>query len=163
MFFTYLLKMNHQIYAPRIDDPSTRAFERCSSDTFQINGPCAYQICYLYLYRTGPDGWKPESVKIYGYNTRAVTFYYNTFLPSDIWYGFNLCQNASSSHQISTRSWFIYLMLGLVLSVLMWLLYYTKVLLQSFDIFMLMYSLCKVFLKNTTTIWNIFNNLDALC
>lgn len=162
MFFTYLLKMNHQIYAPRIDDPSTRAFERCSSDTFQINGPCAYQICYLYLYRTGPDGWKPESVKIYGYNTRAVTFYYNTFLPSDIWYGFNLCQNASSSHQISTRSWFIYLMLGLVLSVLMWLLYYTKVLLQSFDIFMLMYSLCKVFLKNTTTIWNIFNNLDAL-
>ncbi|KAF3947226.1 hypothetical protein CMV_026609, partial [Castanea mollissima] len=43
------------IYAPRIDDPSTRAFERCSSDTFQINGPCAYQICYLYLYRTGPD------------------------------------------------------------------------------------------------------------
>ena len=161
MFFTYLLKMNHQIYAPRIDDPSTRAFERCSSDTFQINGPCAYQICYLYLYRTGPDGWKPESVKIYGYNTRAVTFYYNTFLPSDIWYGFNLCQNASSSHQISTRSWFIYLMLGLVLSVLMWLLYYTKVLLQSFDVFMLMYSLCKVFLKNTT-IWNIFNNLDAL-
>ena len=155
--------MNHQIYAPRIDDPSTRAFERCSSDTFQINGPCAYQICYLYLYRTGPDGWKPESVKIYGYNTRAVTFYYNTFLPSDIWYGFNLCQNASSSHQISTRSWFIYLMLGLVLSVLMWLLYYTKVLLQSFDVFMLMYSLCKVFLKNTTTIWNIFNNLDALC
>lgn len=147
MFFTYLLKMNHQIYAPRIDDPSTRAFERCSSDTFQINGPCAYQICYLYLYRTGPDGWKPESVKIYGYNTRAVTFYYNTFLPSDIWYGFNLCQNASSSHQISTRSWFIYLMLGLVLSVLMWLLYYTKVLLQSFDVFMLMYSLCKVFLK----------------
>ena len=163
MFFTYLLKMNHQIYAPRIDDPSTRAFERCSSDTFQINGPCAYQICYLYLYRTGPDGWKPESVKIYGYNTRAVTFYYNTFLPSDIWYGFNLCQNASSSHQISTRSWFIYLMLGLVLSVLMWLLYYTKVLLQSSDVFMLMYSLCKVFLKNTTTIWNIFNNLDALC
>lgn len=119
MFFTDLLKMNHQIYAPRIDDPSTRAFERCSSDTYQINGPCAYQICYLYLYRTGPDGWKPESVKIYGYNTRAVTFYYNTFIPSDIWYGFNLCQNASSSHQISTRSWFIYVILGLVLSVLM--------------------------------------------
>lgn len=135
MFFTYLLKMNHQIYAPRIDDPSTRAFERCSSDTFQINGPCAYQICYLYLYRTGPDGWKPESVKISGYNTRGATFYYNTSIPSDKWYGFNLCQNASpsltqkkkesasSSHQISTRSWFIYVILGLVLSVLMWLLY----------------------------------------
>ncbi|KAK8714679.1 hypothetical protein V6N13_042030 [Hibiscus sabdariffa] len=74
----------NQIYAPRLDDPSSRAFERCSSDTFEINGPCAYQICYVYLYRTGPDGWKPETVKIYAYNSRAVTFYYNTFIPHDI-------------------------------------------------------------------------------
>ena len=135
MFFTYLLKMNYQIYVPRIVDPSTMAFERCSSNTFQINGRCAYQICYLYLYRTGQDGWKPESVKISGYNTRDATFYSNTFIPSDNWYEFNLCQNASpsltqkkkenasSSHQISTWSWFIYVILGLVLSVLMWLLY----------------------------------------
>ncbi|XP_062153644.1 embryo-specific protein ATS3B-like [Alnus glutinosa] len=109
----------NQIYAPRLDDPSTRAFERCSSDTFQIYGPCAYQICYVYLYRTGPDGWKPETVKIYGYNTRAVTFTYNTFIPSDLWYGFNLCQNASSSHQHSSWKWFVYVMLGLILSALM--------------------------------------------
>ncbi|KHG29941.1 Envelope glycoprotein [Gossypium arboreum] len=74
-----------QIYAPRLDDPTSRAFERCSSDTFEIKGPCAYQICYVYLYRTGPDGWKPETVKIYGYNSRAVTFYYDTFIPGDTW------------------------------------------------------------------------------
>jgi hypothetical protein len=119
VFLINVLKLDHQIYAPRLDDPSTRAFERCSSDTFQINGPCAYQICYVYLYRTGPDGWKPETVKIYGYNTRAVTFTYNTFIPSDLWYGFNLCQNASSSHQHSSWKWFMYVMLGLILSALM--------------------------------------------
>uniref|UniRef100_A0A2N9FGP4 Embryo-specific protein ATS3B n=1 Tax=Fagus sylvatica TaxID=28930 RepID=A0A2N9FGP4_FAGSY len=107
----------NQIYAPSLDHPSSRAFERCSSDTFQISGPCANRICYVYLFLTGPDGWKPESVKI-GYNTTAVTFYYNTFIPNDIWYGFNLCQSASS-HQISSRSWFMYGILGLVLSALM--------------------------------------------
>ncbi|KAF7813289.1 embryo-specific protein ATS3B-like [Senna tora] len=74
-----------QIYAPRLDDPSSSTFERCSSDTFQIDGPCAYQICYVYLYRSGPDGWMPESVKIYGHDTKAVTFYYDTFIPKDTW------------------------------------------------------------------------------
>ncbi|XP_038992229.1 embryo-specific protein ATS3B-like [Hibiscus syriacus] len=87
----------NQIYAPRLDEPSSRAFDRCSSDTFEIKGPCAYQICYVYLYRTGPDGWKPGTVKIYGYNSKAVTFYYNTFIPGDIWYGFNYHNSASSS------------------------------------------------------------------
>ncbi|KAJ4706151.1 Embryo-specific [Melia azedarach] len=109
----------NQIYAPRLDDPSTRTFERCSSDTFQISGPCAYQICYVYLYRSGPDGWKPESVKIYGYNSRAVTFYYNTFIPNDIWYGFNLCHSASSSHQQHIPQWFAVVILGFVLGALL--------------------------------------------
>ncbi|XAR53267.1 hypothetical protein NMG60_11021747 [Bertholletia excelsa] len=81
----------NEVYAPRLDDPSSRTFERCSTDTFQIKGPCTYEICYLYLLRTGSDGWKPESVKIYGPNTRAITFYYNTFLPNGVWYGFNHC------------------------------------------------------------------------
>ncbi|KAL0709128.1 hypothetical protein Bca4012_016106 [Brassica carinata] len=30
----------NQVYAPRLDDPGSRAFERCSSDTYEINGPC---------------------------------------------------------------------------------------------------------------------------
>lgn len=96
-----------QIYAPGLDDPSTRAFERCSSDTFEIYGPCAYQICYAYFYRSGPDGWKPESVKIYGYNSKAVTFTFNVFVPSDVWYGVNLCNNASSSYHSFGQRWYV--------------------------------------------------------
>lgn len=107
----------NQIYAPRLDDPASGTFESCSSDTFQITGPCAYQICYVYLYRSGLDGWKPESVKINSYNGRAVTFYYNTYIPRDTWYGFNLCNGASSSsYQVSMQKWLIFMVLGFVLS-----------------------------------------------
>ncbi|KAJ8755992.1 hypothetical protein K2173_024537 [Erythroxylum novogranatense] len=81
----------NQVYAPRLDDPHTRAFESCSTDTFQINGPCTYQICYLYLYRYGYDGWKPKTVTVYGHYISPATFYYNTFIPNAIWYGFNYC------------------------------------------------------------------------
>lgn len=109
--FTY-----YQIYAPRLDDPTSGTFESCSSDTFQIDGPCAYQICYVYLYRSGSDGWKPESVKINGYNGRPVTFYYNTFIPRDTWYGFNLCNDAASSSQVTAKKWLICVVLGFVLS-----------------------------------------------
>ncbi|KAF5741734.1 hypothetical protein HS088_TW10G00739 [Tripterygium wilfordii] len=87
----------NQVYAPRLDDPSSRTFERCSTDTFEINGPCTYQICSLYLYRSGYDGWKPDTVTVYGYYTRAATFRYNTFIPNGVWYGFNLCQGGSAS------------------------------------------------------------------
>ncbi|CAE6254415.1 unnamed protein product [Arabidopsis arenosa] len=87
----------NQIYAPRLDDPSTKTFEQCSSDTFQINGPCTYQICYVYLYRSGPDGWIPDSVKIYSHGSKAVTFSYNTHIPESVWYGFNYCNSASDS------------------------------------------------------------------
>ncbi|KAK7343633.1 hypothetical protein VNO77_12533 [Canavalia gladiata] len=107
----------NQIYAPRLDDPASGTFESCSSDTFRINGPCAYQICYVYLYRSGSDGWKPKSMKISSYNSRPVTFYYNTYIPRDIWYGFNLCSGASSSHQVSMQKWLIFMVLGFVLSI----------------------------------------------
>ncbi|KAK4481886.1 hypothetical protein RD792_012797 [Penstemon davidsonii] len=87
----------NQVYAPRLDDPRSRTFERCSTDTFQINGPCTYQICYLYLYRSGYDGWMPYDVTVSGYNTQPVSFYYNVFIPGDIWYGFNNCYRATSA------------------------------------------------------------------
>ncbi|CAK9164866.1 unnamed protein product [Ilex paraguariensis] len=82
----------NQVYAPRLDDPSRRTFERCSTDTFQVFGPCTYQICYLYLYRSGYDGWRPYSVEVYGYNVKPVTFYFDVFIPSNMWYGFNYCR-----------------------------------------------------------------------
>ncbi|XP_048336503.2 embryo-specific protein ATS3A [Ziziphus jujuba] len=87
----------NQVYAPRLDDPSSRTFERCSRDTFEIYGPCTYQICYLYLYRSGYDGWKPDTVQVYGYNTKSVSFYYNTFIPGDVWFGFNYCNGGASA------------------------------------------------------------------
>uniref|UniRef100_A0A7N0VCW9 Uncharacterized protein n=1 Tax=Kalanchoe fedtschenkoi TaxID=63787 RepID=A0A7N0VCW9_KALFE len=102
----------NQVYAPRLDDPSTGTFERCSSDTFQVKGPCTYQICYAYFYRSGYDGWKPESVTISGYNTRAVTFFIRTFIPADTWYGVNLCSSASSGHQNPVIKWFSYAFVG---------------------------------------------------
>ncbi|KAL8472689.1 hypothetical protein ACS0TY_029780 [Phlomoides rotata] len=79
------------VYAPRLDDPRSRTFERCSTDTFQLYGPCTYQICYLYLYRSGYDGWLPYDVTVQGYNANPVTFYYNVAMPRDIWYGFDYC------------------------------------------------------------------------
>ncbi|CAM8928996.1 unnamed protein product [Rhodiola kirilowii] len=82
----------NEVYAARLDDPRSRTFERCSTDTFQINGQCTYDICYQYLLRTGRDGWKPESVLITGPNRRPTTFYYNAFLPNGVWFGFNQCR-----------------------------------------------------------------------
>lgn len=89
--------LNYQVYAPRIDDPRSRTFESCSTDTFQISGPCTYQVCYVYLYRSGYDGWKVDTVTIYGHYTRAVTFYYNAFIPNNLWFGFDLCHGTSAS------------------------------------------------------------------
>ncbi|CAH2073739.1 unnamed protein product [Thlaspi arvense] len=91
----------HQIYAPRLDDPGTRAFEQCSSDRYEISGPCAYQICYIYLYRSGPDGWVPGTVRIFSHSSKAVTFSFNTFVPESIWYGFNHCNSISLSNSLS--------------------------------------------------------------
>ncbi|KAF8047797.1 hypothetical protein N665_2827s0005 [Sinapis alba] len=88
----------NQIYAPRLDNPSIKTFEQCSSDTFEVNGPCTYQICYVYLYRSGPDGWIPDSVKIHSHGSKsAVTFPYNSHVPESVWYGFNYCNSASDS------------------------------------------------------------------
>ncbi|CAL0333219.1 unnamed protein product [Lupinus luteus] len=116
-----------QIYAPRLNDPFSRKFEQCSSDTFQIDGPCTYQICYAYLYRSGAnenEGWKPESVKIYGFDTEPLIFDFNTPIPRDTWYGYDYCAiptppPPSSSYQLFTPKWVIYGVLGCFLS--LWL------------------------------------------
>ncbi|XP_047328750.1 embryo-specific protein ATS3B-like [Impatiens glandulifera] len=98
----------NQVNAPRIDDPSSGAFERCSVDTYDISGPCLYEVCYLYLYRSGYDGWMPESVQVDSYYTGTSTFFYDTYIPAQIWYGFNYCQNprpsGSSSMFVASKS-----------------------------------------------------------
>lgn len=90
----------NEVYAARLDDPRSRTFERCSTDTFQITGTCTYDICYLYLLRVGSDGWKPETVKINGAYGRVLTFTYNTFLPNGVWFGFNRCRNVASTSSV---------------------------------------------------------------
>ncbi|XP_076923720.1 embryo-specific protein ATS3A-like [Bidens hawaiensis] len=87
----------NQVYAPRIDDPSTRTFERCSADTFEVYGPCARDICYVHLYRSGYDGWKPARVEIYGAHTRAVSFEYNDWIPAEVWDGFDYCRGYAAA------------------------------------------------------------------
>lgn len=116
----------NQVYGARLDDPKSGTFEQCSSDSFQIDGPCASAICYAYLYRSGATdnkGWKPESVKIYGYNSDAVTFTFNSTIPSDTWYGYNHCDTPtppSSSIQLSIQKWVLFVMvLGSVISIWM--------------------------------------------
>ncbi|TQE02320.1 hypothetical protein C1H46_012089 [Malus baccata] len=83
----------NEVYAKRLDDPVSRTFERCSSDKFHIDGPCARDICYLNLLRNGSDGWKPEFVKISGPHTNPIIFDFNTFLPNRVWFGHNLCHH----------------------------------------------------------------------
>nr|GLL20451.1 uncharacterized protein LOC109186510 [Ipomoea trifida] len=86
----------NEVYAARIDDPDSDTFERCSKDTFKITGPCMDDVCYLYLYRAGSDGWKPQTVTVYISARNYVTFTYNRFVPKGVWYGFNHCDNAAS-------------------------------------------------------------------
>ncbi|CAI8593563.1 unnamed protein product [Vicia faba] len=117
----------NQVYAAKLDDSLSRTFEQCASDSFQIDGPCVSPICSLYLYRKGSSddyGWKPESVKIYGYNSDPVTFTFNTSIPKDVWYGYNLCDTPppppSSSIQMSVQKWVLFVMvLGSVFSIWM--------------------------------------------
>ncbi|KAL0740030.1 hypothetical protein Bca4012_081543 [Brassica carinata] len=93
----------NEVYVKRLDDPKSRAFERCSSDTYKITGPCMRDVCYLHLLRQGSDGWKPENVKIYGSSIRSVTFYYNLFLPNGVWYGFNVCNGIGNANSRSSQ------------------------------------------------------------
>ncbi|KAI3906173.1 hypothetical protein MKW92_044382 [Papaver armeniacum] len=41
----------NQVLAPRLHDPSSMSFKRCSTDTYYFSGLCTYRICHLYLYR----------------------------------------------------------------------------------------------------------------
>ncbi|MQM04007.1 hypothetical protein Taro_036795 [Colocasia esculenta] len=87
-----------QVYASRLDDPASGTFERCSIDTFRVAGPCGDRTCYLYLRRSGCDGWTPEYVKVFyspGDSRAAVTFFYKVPLPDGVWYGFNLCHGGT--------------------------------------------------------------------
>lgn len=54
----------------------------------------------------------PEKVTINGYYTKSATFYYNTYIPNDVWYGFNLCDGASVSTMQEEKDVSLYFILG---------------------------------------------------
>ncbi|KEH39599.1 embryo-specific protein [Medicago truncatula] len=87
-----------QLYVKRLDDPG--AFKRCTTVSFDVMGECTSQICELYLFRKGRDGWKPETVVVYDYNYPPVIFNYNVCLTKGRGIGYNYC--GQGSNQISS-------------------------------------------------------------
>ncbi|CAE6254438.1 unnamed protein product [Arabidopsis arenosa] len=85
----------NKVVAPRLDEPLSGGggFEKCSSDTFQVKGECLNTICSVYIYRSGTDGWIPETVEIYKEGSKSVKFDFNKNVPENIWYGNNRCNN----------------------------------------------------------------------
>ncbi|XP_010483918.1 PREDICTED: chitin-binding lectin 1-like [Camelina sativa] len=90
----------NQVVAPRLNEPLSGGrggFEKCSSDTFQIKGECLNTICSVYIYRSGLDGWIPETVEIFKEGSKSVKFDFNENVPENIWSGNNNCNNTSLS------------------------------------------------------------------
>ncbi|KAL5228688.1 hypothetical protein ABZP36_016953 [Zizania latifolia] len=88
----------NEVYAARLDSPSSGTFERCATDTFRVGGPCGYGVCYLYLRRSGRDGWTPQWVRVYEPTADIpATFYYGDPLPNAVWYGFNRCPHLTAA------------------------------------------------------------------
>ncbi|KAH6803207.1 Embryo-specific protein 3 [Perilla frutescens var. frutescens] len=87
----------NEVYEPRIDDPNTRTFERCSRYVFEVRGPCMDVICQVSLMRNGSDGWKPKTVMIYGPDLKPSIFDFDTFLLNGKWFGFDVCIGISNT------------------------------------------------------------------
>ncbi|GLJ24167.1 hypothetical protein SUGI_0461040 [Cryptomeria japonica] len=73
-------------------------FDKCAIDRFEVEGPCMQRgICYLYLKRVGADEWRPGWAKVLHKKSDGVvspvsdTFYFRMFLPSNVWFGFDYC------------------------------------------------------------------------
>ncbi|KAG6754425.1 hypothetical protein POTOM_042464 [Populus tomentosa] len=112
----------NQVFDPKLVNPFTASFEQCSTNTFQVTGSCSLQICYIYFYRNGTDGWIPESVKIYGsFSSPAFFFFNSTNVPEGQWYGIDKCQHfptapppPSSAPGRQLPGWLVYLILGII-------------------------------------------------
>lgn len=88
------------LYAPKggLRRRGYGGFGRCAKDMFKASGPCMSQrVCSLYLKRVGSDDWRPGRVKVLHQQdgSRVVpvsyVFYFRTFVPENVWYGFNYC------------------------------------------------------------------------
>ncbi|KAL6326465.1 hypothetical protein AAG906_008327 [Vitis piasezkii] len=94
---------NLLLYAPRgMKNPGGvyGGFQRCAIDMFEASGACMSQIvCSLYLKKFGSDGWRPGWVKVlHRWDDGRLapvshTFYFRTFVPENVWYGFDYCRS----------------------------------------------------------------------
>ncbi|KAK9154170.1 hypothetical protein Sjap_001650 [Stephania japonica] len=83
-----------------------RWFERCEIDMFETTGVrcMAGPVCALYLKQRGSDKWRPGWVKVLhrsgsggGYSQVSYVFYYRTFVPENVWFGFDYCGSSKVS------------------------------------------------------------------
>ncbi|KAL2332447.1 hypothetical protein Fmac_020028 [Flemingia macrophylla] len=78
----------NQVYVPQLEGPLD-----CSTNKYEIHGPCILKICHLNLYMTGDTDWILETVSIYDYLNDPVTFYFGTYISEDGSYYFNHCHD----------------------------------------------------------------------
>lgn len=92
------LKNPKLVYAPKNGLSYKNGFQKCGIAMFEAKGPCMKQkVCALFLKRVGSDEWRPGWVKVLHQEKggRAVQvsykFYFRTFVPGNVWYGFDYC------------------------------------------------------------------------
>ncbi|KAM5556181.1 embryo-specific protein ATS3A [Rosa sericea] len=95
------LKNPKLLYAPK--GGSKRGgyggFGRCAIDMFEASGPCmSSRVCSLYVKKVGSDDWRPGWVKVLhrqdgGQVPVSYVFYFRTFVPENVWYGFDYCHS----------------------------------------------------------------------
>ncbi|GJN35904.1 hypothetical protein PR202_gb24719 [Eleusine coracana subsp. coracana] len=89
----------NEAHAPRLPNGGG-ALDRCATDTFRVTGPCGYGVCYLYLRRSGRDGWAPDWVQVVQPGAAGpitATFYFGDPLLDGVWYGHDRCPKASAA------------------------------------------------------------------
>ncbi|KAI9074756.1 hypothetical protein K1719_043288 [Acacia pycnantha] len=96
-------KYGNQVYVPRLDEFPSATLARCEIEVVHVTGPCTSQICYMYIYRSGGDGWKPHDITVSGNFPESAYFFLHTLIPNHAWYGFNYC-NTTSSSSLSSAS-----------------------------------------------------------
>ncbi|PIN09692.1 hypothetical protein CDL12_17726 [Handroanthus impetiginosus] len=81
-----------KILAPHLEYEHPERFQPGSLDVFVLDGPCMNPIaCYLFLYRSGNDGWTPSDVFISQRYGGQVDFLFNVAIPNNGWFGYNNC------------------------------------------------------------------------
>ncbi|KAI9107479.1 hypothetical protein K1719_021516 [Acacia pycnantha] len=70
-------KYGHEVYVPRLDEFPSATLGRCTLSFVDFTGPCTSQICYLYFYRIGSDGYSSHAITVSGnFSEPAVFFQY---------------------------------------------------------------------------------------